>query len=137
MNYFPLSIEFEYEYSLGELKPYFDALKKGIAVASKCPTCGTVSFPPRLTCDQNRHTTTLIELRGTGHIKSVTKGKDVHGKTIIFALISMDGADNLSLGRVSGDEISIGDKVRLGVSDLECVHPVQRALFFKIPATEP
>ena len=135
MNYFPLSVKFEYEYSLGELKPYFDALQKGIAIASKCPKCGTVSFPPRLICAQDHHTTTLIKLQGTGQIKCVTNGKDADGKDVSFALISMDGADNLSLGRVSGEEIIDGDRVQLGICDLDAIHPVQCALFFKIPTS--
>ena len=45
--YFPLKVELDYSYSLGDLKPYFDALLEGRALASECPECreGQISSP--------------------------------------------------------------------------------------------
>ena len=129
MNYFPLKLELDYSYSLGDLKPYFDALREGKALASRCPKCGKTGFPPRLICDDDHTSTEWQELEGTGCIVEMTTGKDANGECASFALIRMDGADNCALGRLKGDNLKKGDRVRLEVKNPNAEHPAQSTVY--------
>ena len=126
--YFPLRLELDYNYSLGELKPYFDALQAGKARASCCSACGRVRFPPRLVCDHDQHKATWISLSGLGTIQYVTAGRN-H----TFAQIAMDGASNLCLGRLAGQNLKKGDRVQLEANERrDNAHPASHALFRRI-----
>ena len=128
-NYFPLKVELEYSYSLGALKPYFDALVESRALASSCPNCGKVSFPPRIVCDDDQTKTEWIELAGVGEIIEFSAGKDANGESAAFALIQMSGASNYCLGRLEEHDLNVGDKVQIHALDLENAHPAQRVVF--------
>ena len=124
-HYFPLKVEFEYAYSLGDLRPYFDALQHGRALAARCPKCGTVSFPPRLVCAQDYEQSAWHQLPGSGTIVQVTAGKYQ-----TLALIAMDGADNLCVGKMGTADVSQGTRVKLAVSpEREISHPAQFAYY--------
>lgn len=126
--YFPLKVELNYDYSVGDLKPYFDALRKGHALASRCPECGRVSFPPRLVCHIDQFPSTWQELTGCGSIKQLSAGREA-----TFAQIAMDGADNLCLGQLEGRHFKKGDRVRLVVvKDTATDHPAKCAVFRRI-----
>ena len=126
--YFPLKVELNYDYSLGDLKPYFDALRIGRALASRCPECGRVSFPPRLVCHLDQAPSTWQELTGCGSIHLLSVGREA-----TFAQITMDGADNLCLGRLEGNQFKKGDRVRLDVvKDIAIDHPAKCAVFRRI-----
>ncbi len=131
-NYFSLKVELDYTYSLGALKPYFDALVEARALASNCPACGTVKFPPRIICDDDQSKTDWIELNGTGEIIEFSTGKDANGNSVAFALIQMEGASNLCLGRLEEQDLNVGDLVQIHASDLEHTHPAQRVVFKRI-----
>ncbi len=123
--YFPLKVELDYSYSLGDLKPYFDALQEGRALASECPECREVKFPPRLQCDRDRNMAGWKELTGLGTVKRITTGRNE-----TLAQIAMDGANNLCLVRLDGKDLVVGDRVRLeriDATDIE--HPAQCAVF--------
>ena len=126
--YFPLKVELDYSYSLGDLKPYFDALQEGRALASECPECREVKFPPRLLCDKDGIEAGWKELTGLGTVKRITAGRND-----TLAQIAMDGADNLCLGRLEGIDLVVGDRVRLETTDSTNIqHPVQCAVFRRI-----
>lgn len=126
--YFPLKVELDYSYSLGQLKPYFDALQTGRALASCCPECGRVNFPPKLNCEFDQSKSTWLMLTGVGTIRQVSVGR-----TETFALIQMDGASNLCLGRLDGKDFRCGDRVRLEINQHTQVdHPAQYAVFRRI-----
>ena len=129
--YFPLNVELNYSYSLGELKPYFDALVDSRALASTCPSCGKTDFPPRLICDEDQAATEWTEIEGSGQIVEFTQGKDAQGKYVCFALIKMNGASNLCLGRLVGENFEIGDLVRIQALDSVVQHPAQNLAFVK------
>lgn len=131
-NYFALKVELDYTYSLGALKPYFDALVESRALASNCPACGKVNFPPRIVCDDDQTKTDWIELNGTGEIIEFSTGKDANGERIAFALIQMNGASNLCLGRLGQQELQVGDQVQIHALDLEDTHPAHRVVFKRI-----
>ncbi len=127
-NYFALRIDLEYRYSLGALKPYFDALKRGIALASNCSRCGTAHFPPRLGCCGEAGDVQFVELSGLGVVVETTQGRQSTGDTA-FALIAMDGASNCALGRLAYKNASKGDRVKLGTAGGQPRHPAQHAIF--------
>lgn len=127
-RYIPLKLELDYAYSLGDLKPYFDALRQGRALASRCPECGRTSFPPRLVCNVDRFPATWQELTGCGSIQQLSAGRNA-----TFAQIAMDGADNQCLGRLEGSDFRKGDRVRLdAVKAVETAHPASCAVFRRI-----
>ena len=126
--YFPLKVELDYSYSLGDLKPYFDALQEGRALASECPECREVKFPPRLQCDKNGSKTRWKELAGFGTVRRITTGRNG-----TLAQIAMDGADNLCLGILDGNDLVVDDRVRLErIDDTDIQHPAQCAVFRRI-----
>ena len=129
--YFPLKVELDYSYSLGELKPYFDALAESRALGSICPKCDKVSFPPRILCDDGQTETEWKELDGTGKIIEFTTGKDANGEYVSFALIQMNEASNLCLGRLQDAGLNIGDQVRIHALEMDVAHPAQRVVFKK------
>ncbi len=131
-NYFSLKVELDYTYSLGALKPYFDALVETRALGSNCPTCGKVNFPPRIVCDNDRTDTEWIELNGTGEIIEFSTGRDANGERVVFALIQMNGASNYCLGRLEERDLQVGDLVQINTSGLESAHPAQRVVFKRI-----
>ena len=117
MDYFPLKVELDYSYSFGALDQYFKALAEGRALGTFCPRCGRTSFPPKLICDVDHSHTEWRELEGTGVVRELTAGVDAHGQESQFALIAMDGADNLSLGRLRGSQFNTGDRIVIDVED--------------------
>ena len=135
----PLRIDLEtswtYSHSLGRLSPYFAALAAGRALATRCPRCARTWFPPRLRCPEHGDVVEWTPLPGTGTVSTATL------TTIIFplstrtqrawlALISMDGADNLAIGRVEADiDVHPGLRVRLVADESEVAHPAQSARF--------
>ena len=126
--YFPLKVELDYSYSLGDLKPYFDALQEGRALASECLECREVKFPPRLQCGKDGCEVGWKELTGLGTIKRITVGRNE-----TLAQIAMDGTDNLCLGKLDGKDLVVGDRVRLERADLtDFQHPAQCAVFRRI-----
>ncbi len=124
-----------YEHPLGALAPYFEGLAKGRAMATRSPSNGRVWFPPRIVCPYDFSETEWIELEGTGQIVSVTMGPGRLPLTeqvgeLSFALIAVDGADNLTLGRVIGEGTPrLGSRVRLARLDEAPPHPAQAACF--------
>ncbi len=135
MNYFPLQIELDYSYSVGSLKPYFDALTDGRALASRCSECGFVSFPPRLVCHLDHQETDWIQLNGIGQVTQITQSTVSENDLVYFALIKMEGAMNLTLGRLFCDEIQKGARVQLIATDSEVQHPAQSAYFMRADET--
>ena len=132
MDYFPLKVELDYSYSFGALDRYFKALAEGRALGTFCPRCGRTSFPPKIICDIDHCHTEWRELEGTGAIRELTTGVDAHGQETQFALIAMDGADNLSLGRLRGSQFNTGDRIVIDVEDPNAPHPAQCAVFRRI-----
>ena len=132
MNYFSLQIELDYSYSVGDLKPYFDALSEGRTLASRCLECDYVSYPPRLICHKDHKQTEWLVLNGTGQIVEITKCRDSENRAIYFALIKMQGADNYTLGRLFCDTAAKGDQVRIAAASAATVHPAQSACFERI-----
>jgi len=68
----PITLALNYQHSVGWLRPYFDALAEGRALATRCDTCGKVWMPPRPACPDGHGATTWHELPATGRIVALT-----------------------------------------------------------------
>lgn len=95
-----LQINLNYSISEGDLKPYFDALQSGEALASACPHCRQVVYPARLVCNacgsQEMNWKTLC---GTAQIIHRTDGAKTG-----FALVRFSGADTLTTVALANPE---------------------------------
>lgn len=87
-----LHMSLDYTISEGELKPYFDALLRGDALASRCQSCGHVAFPARVICnDCGSRELDWAVLPGTAQVIHRTDGAKS-----AFALAKFSGADTLT-----------------------------------------
>lgn len=132
----PLTLTLRYRHPLGDLAPYFRGLEAGRAVAARCPECGRTWFPPRLVCSLHDRDVEWTDLTGLGRIVSVTVTETalpfgVTRERRAFALISLDGAENLAFGRLASDpaEARAGQRVRLARAPGDWPHPAQAAWF--------
>jgi uncharacterized OB-fold protein len=135
-----IDLHLGYAHSLGGLDPYFQGLAQGRAVASRCPVCERQWFPPRLRCPDDHADTGWVELSGRGVVMALTSGR---GRLPLveaaadhtFALIALDGAENLAFGRIgNGGAIDVGQAVRLAPVPGEPPHPAQAAWFVVEPS---
>lgn len=132
----PLTLTLRYRHPLGDLAPYFCGLEAGRAVAARCPECGRTWFPPRLVCPVHDRDVEWCDLAGLGRLVSVTVTETALPFGTIrerraFALIALDGAENLAFGRVAGDpaKARVGQRVRLARAPGDWPHPAQAAWF--------
>ena len=113
-----LTLALRYARGVGDLSPYFDGLAKGVARATRCAACGRAWFPPRLTCPAGHTGLEWIALPGTGIVRTLTQGEgrlpfEADARPLVLALVAMEGADNLALGRIDASEVRPGDRVQL------------------------
>ena len=101
-------------------------------MASVCPKCGKVNFPPRLLCDEDQTESEWKELDSIGRIVELTAGKDARGDSVCFALVRMNEASNLCLARLDGDDFDVGDEVRIHALELANSHPTQNVIFRRV-----
>lgn len=132
----PLSLTLRYDHPLGEIAPYFRGLEEGRAVAARCRVCGRTWFPPRAACPEHGRSTEWVELSGRGRTVSVTittTSLPFEGVVAqrVFALIALDGAENLAFGRLGVEPAAAraGLRVRLVRAPGSWSHPAQAAWF--------
>jgi len=102
----------DYRHPLGGLAPFFEALKKGEALAACCGA--EVYFPPRLPADGQPPS--WVKLSGQGTVVALTRGNaEAAGAPPICALVAMDGATNMAVGRVNapGAPLRPGSRVKI------------------------
>ena len=92
-----LSLTLDYDLAEGFLGPYLAGLRDGRAVAGLCHACGRVALPPEATCPCGARDFAARPLAGTATVLWHTTGSDGD-----VALVQFDGADTLSLARLSG-----------------------------------
>lgn len=135
-----LSVDFDislrYAHGLGDLSPYFSALTRGEALATRCDECERTWFAPRLVCVCGCRHMTWRALNGGGILLYLTSGLAIFPGTAIkgvfeYALIRLDGASNLCLGRVIAGELTPqpNQRVQLVKSTQKWIHPAQSADF--------
>ena len=114
-----LTLTLRYTRGVGDLSPYFEGLATGVARATRCEACGRSWFPPRSVCPQGHTDLRWLTLPGAGVVRAVTEGMgrlpfDARESRLVLALVAMEGADNLALGRIDGvGPVRAGDRVRL------------------------
>ncbi len=137
-----LDLNLTYAHGIAELKPYFDALAEGRALARKCSACGRVWFPPHAACPIDGAGCDWTELEGTGVVVSATC---THARLPladtaadhVFVLVAMDGAGNAAFGRLlpSRSADPVGHRVRIGKAGGDVMLPAQAAVFELIEET--
>jgi uncharacterized OB-fold protein len=135
-RYVALELELRYTHPLGDLRTYFEGLENGRALGVRCDACGRTWFPPRRSCCGHSLLAGWTELTGTGTVLSITSGEfclpftDERGP-MSLALITLDGADNAALGRLTDvhESVAPGARVRLVAVTGKGVHPSQMARF--------
>ena len=130
-----LIFSWRYSHGLGALAPFFAALTQGRALATQCLMCKTTWFPPRMTCPDHGPLAEWRELTGTGTVRTVTRTTlslplTGRGSAAVLALIAMDGASNLVVGRIAGAmDAEPGARVRMAVDAGTTTHPIQSMVF--------
>ena len=131
-----LRLELKYDHGTGYLKPYFDGLLAGHAIASQCPTCGKTWFPPQAKCPDDQTETGWSRISGSGTVLAVTTTRTrlpftAAAETYSFVLVAMDGAENAVFGRMQSTvtDIAVGTRVELAAPVNEPGHPAQAAQF--------
>ena len=132
-----LLLRLRHSQGLGELAPYFRGLREGRTIAARCPDCARTWFPPRLTCPDHTVAVEWVELSGSGRIVSLTVTSaalpftDEVPRPQAFALVRVDGAENLALARLAGppDAYAPDQAVWLSRADNRGPHPSQAACF--------
>jgi uncharacterized OB-fold protein len=109
----------EFNWSVGNwVENFFDGLKEGKFMASKCPSCGRVYLIPRMICE---HCFTKaedwVELPDTGTVESFTVAnvkvavngdlEDLASPEVI-AMVKHDGADTCLAARLETDKPAVG-----------------------------
>lgn len=136
----PLELRLHYTHGLGALSPYFAGLERGVACATRCTICRRTWFPPRSTCTCGARTLEWFELSGRGTIVDVTQTRmklpgSSAASDFAFALLRLDGADNLCFGRLAraAAHLGSGALVQLSRAQGPWPHPSQCAEFVQAP----
>lgn len=130
-----LAFAWRYGHSFGALAPYFEGLRAGRAMATRCPVCAHIWFPPRIVCPEHGAGVEWTALTGEGRVAVATLTTvplplTGRGERAWLALIAMEGASNLALGRIHADRpVQPGLCVRLSVDPGRIAHPAQAALY--------
>jgi uncharacterized OB-fold protein len=111
-----------FNWSVGNWMEYFyDSLKEGKIMGSRCPACGRVSLPPRMICERCFvREEEWVELPVTGTVQACTLASvmvaengdlvDLESPEII-AMVKHDGADTCIAARIEGADASVGMRV--------------------------
>jgi len=111
-----------FNWSVGNwMENFYDGMKEGRLLGSKCPACGRVFLPPRMICERCfARAEEWVELPATGTVQACTKASvkvaengdlvDLEAPEII-AMVKHDGADTCIAARLEGDDASVGMRV--------------------------
>lgn len=108
------NMQADYFYSNGVAGDRFfqNLIKKGTFLATECPKCGKVLFPPRMYCEDcfcEIPDEGWIEIKPQGSIRLHTTAMiDAHGEPleepVIMALVDLEGTDASILARINTKE---------------------------------
>ncbi|MGI9511546.1 MAG: Zn-ribbon domain-containing OB-fold protein [Anderseniella sp.] len=131
-----LRLELKYDHGTGYLKPYFDGLLAGQAVAGKCLACGKIWFPPQAVCPEDQAETGWSRISGDGIVVAVTETRaklpfTAVAETYTFVLVAMDESENAVFGRMQDGTggVAAGTRVKLVAPVGEPGHPAQAVQF--------
>ncbi|MBT0956721.1 hypothetical protein IV417_04945 [Alphaproteobacteria bacterium KMM 3653] len=92
-------VTLDYTLPEGALRPYFEGLREGRAMASHCVICGRVAFPARAQCCGAD-----VEWRALSGRAQVERRTDGGGRG--FALVRFEGADTRATVGITNPEAS-------------------------------
>ncbi len=112
-----------FSWSVGNwMEQFFDGMKEGKIIASRCPACGRVYLPPRMICERCFvKADEWVELLDTGTVQSFTEAHVKAGKggeledlesPEIIAMVLHDGADTCLVARLEGGSAAVGMRVK-------------------------
>ena len=119
------ALKLEYELPIGKIRGFFEGLKQGKVMATKCPKCGKIYFPPQHECVKCKTETEWFELSGEAELLTYTiinvKPKTFsHYKDYIIAIGRLkEGINVLAWLDADPKGIKIGMKLRLIVAKRE------------------
>lgn len=104
---------------------FFNGLKEGKFLGTKCPGCGRTYLPPRMVCERCfEKIDDLFEVPSTGTLESYTLAKvsladdgefaDLDEPKLI-GMVKHDGADTCIVARIEGvpaDEVKVGMRLK-------------------------
>lgn len=103
------------------METFFEGLRKGKVLGSKCPVCGRVYLPPRMICERCFvKTEEWVELPASGTVKTFTRAfvkVAENGElteldaTQTIAMVQHDGADTCIAARLESETPFIGMRV--------------------------
>lgn len=111
-----------FNWSVGNwMENFYNGMKEGKILGSKCPVCGRVFLPPRMVCERCfAKADAWVELPATGTVEAYTRASvkvaengdlvDLEAPEII-AMVKHDGADTCIAARLDGAEAEIGMRV--------------------------
>ena len=112
----------KFVYTLGHgYEKFFEGLKDGKIIASKCEECGVTYLPPRIYCEEClSEITEFTEIKQNGvvlgyTIQKIDKNGNELAEPIIWALIGFEGVRGgifHKLGELDPEEIYIGMPVK-------------------------
>jgi uncharacterized OB-fold protein len=112
-----------FAWSVGNwMENFFDGMKGGKLLGSRCPECGRVYLPPRMICERcfvkaeewvELPETGTVEAYTTAYVKVADNGDLVDLETPeIIAMVKHDGADTCLAARLEGGDASVGMRVK-------------------------
>ena len=112
-----------FQWSVGNwMEHFFDGMKGGKLLGSRCPDCGRVYLPPRMICERcfvkaeewvELPETGTVEAYTVAHVKVAENGDLVDLEaTEIIAMVKHDGADTCVAARLEGGYASVGMRVK-------------------------
>lgn len=119
-------VEINYEWSAGVAgSRFFDELKQGRIVGSKCPECSRVLVPPRIFCEECFvDTEEWVEVEKTGTLATFAESYfGLQGQKLdepwYVGIIKVDGSDGGLFHRIVPDQrpVEIGAKVEAVFED--------------------
>lgn len=136
-----LDVRLSYRHSHGWLSTFVEGLARCEAMGTRCAECGLVWCPPQRRCPDHDQPLVWHKLTGVGSVIQVTSFEGAlplhsNGGLHVVALIRLEGAENMMLGRLGMplDAVSTGQRVRLAPAPEPTTHPAQNAWF--LPLTE-
>ena len=104
------------------MENFFDGMKGGKLLGSRCPACGRVYLPPRMICERCfAKAEEWVELPETGTVEAYTVASvkvadngdlvDLDAPEVIV-MVKHDGADTSIVGRLEGGDASVGMRVQ-------------------------
>ncbi len=103
------------------MERFFDGMREGKLMASRCPGCGRVFLPPRMVCERClTRAEDWVELPLTGSVETFTEAhvrlapdgtlEDLEDPELI-AMVRHDGADTCVAARLDAPQAAVGMRV--------------------------